>query len=1319
MGEFNYRMPDGTNQVFEVAGDQPTAEEQVKIENYISKTISEDPLEEFLAGFDAGESSLQSSDQFQTPNETPFDPNVDYNTGVKNQLFRLKFSNANTSKEKAMLLNKYGKQGEFWDVDSGGRFVLTPQGYQSLGGEKPLEEGKDRIAIDEETLSWTDVTDFIGEAGLPIAGSIAGTFAGLALAPAAAPLLAAAIGSGLGAGIGSIGDEYQQTVRDVAAEDALSVGKRAGIEMLFGFAGEYAAGTLFNAARRIIKGGPVNTKSPDDVGFFGDIFGGKAATPKQVAAAEDAKQLVKENFVLDLTVENLQNRPILGINVKVFESLFPERMGQNADLLKSQIQDELFEGRDFVKLEEVGDWIKKWETNKLKLGDTYVKEAEKDIGTFLTGVYDGILGKVEEGYDPALALKDLSKVQQAFHTTVDDGFKAIDLDMSSANANLKKIGEDLGLNPEESKLFFNSLSDELGFHSLLGEGRKSGPSFVKPKSFKSTLLDAIDNDVLDINPSANNFNPVLRGILREDQPLEVLSLEQLNVLRSWINTTDAELLLNGKNAAKLFREALDEDIMQASANVKLFQDKLSKDNLVSFKGQIDNAINKYNDALRKTDIDINEDKFLINNAKTRRLIKDQLKLSSKKMSDNMDNVEKLQNSYRDFMAHQDDAFIRQQVKSIQSGGAGPEAISAAVLNNPSLLAKFLTGLRNAQSSKDSLKQIKELSNKSINPEDFTAGEIKLLEDYLPRAAADQSPGNVFGSGATIESLITSQQRLIKRGEAGFEEGVDKIKTIREGEEGFDVLQGNKSKPLADELFKALDAKNNTPGQAILASERDVYNVLKRRQDRIDNNKIFEKRLNETLPELENRAVETLQKSFLKEALKAARGEGDTISVQKFTQFIKDAKIKKSAKPKIDKDPSVNDIDFIREDLANKSVVDMLFPDGQGSDLLDAVNKLNKASSTDDIILNYNTLTALQPTPNAGSKDIKQIVKILEDERKFANEIKPEVQKRMLKEAEGLKDASAGFTVLKGSSPTNQAEYFKAADNQIQRLREAGDNVKAGEFAAYRDKLRDRLLMDVLNTRLAARGSDPIENILDFGNLQRFVADITDSADGVYTPKQLNSIFGWNAVNGTQDNVAEKLIALGKKAEVLSEKGGAKKVRTTGLQTATLGTDIASGEGKRALGGLRKLAKLFGIKTVLQSKTYLNWALTPPKSLAQMNKAKVAIRTALIESLSDIPQEFLNNTKEDIFEASQALEIPEKTKQAKDFAKEQVTSIVKETPISMPTPRRTIPSPEQISMSGPAQQMSANIGNVERDIALGAAGNNPTMQALLRATRGQA
>ena len=78
---------------------------------------------------------------------------------------------------------------------------------------------------------------------------------------------------------------------------------------------------------------------------------------------------------------------------------------------------------------------------------------------------------------------------------------------------------------------------------------------------------------------------------------------------------------------------------------------------------------------------------------------------------------------------------------------------------------------------------------------------------------------------------------------------------------------------------------------------------------------------------------------------------------------------------------------------------------------------------------------------------------------------------------------------------------------------------------------------------------------------------------------------------------------------------------------------------------------------------------------------------------------------------------EKTKQAKDFAKEQVTSIVEETPISMPTPRRTIPSPEQISMSGPAQQMSANIGNVERDIALGAAGNNPTMQALLRA-RGQ-
>jgi hypothetical protein len=646
------------------------------------------------------------------------------------------------------------------------------------------------------------------------------------------------------------------------------------------------------------------------------------------------------------------------------------------------------------------------------------------------------------------------------------------------------------------------------------------------------------------------------------------------------------------------------------------------------------------------------------------------------MSGNMDNVETLQRSYKDFMTHQDDAFIRQNVKSIQGGGSGPEAIAEAVLTNPNSLAKFFTGLRKAQSSQDAVGEIQAISSQKINPEEFTQGEKTLLESFVPRATADQTPGNIFDSRATVESIT-------------------------------------ESKPLADELFRTLDVKNNTPGEVILASERDVYNVLKRRQDRVDNSKIFEKRLNETLPELENRAIESLQKEFLKRALNFARESGtDKISVNKFSQFIKNAKTNKSASPELDKAPGATDIDFIKEDLRNKSVVDMLFPDGQASDLLDSVNQLNKATTADDIVLDYNTLTAFGATPNTGGRDVKQLIEELENQRKFIGEVRPEVQKKMLKQTEGLKDGVGAFQILKKASGSNQAEYFQGLKNQIDRL-PSGSAEKA-ELIAYEKQVRDRLLINLLNTNLST-GGEGVEAVLDLSKLNKFIADLTNKSDGAYTDGQLDVIFGWG---GGKGEVTKRLKKLGEIAETVSEKGGASKVRTTGLQTATLGTDIASGEAKKILRGATKLVRLLTIAGVVQSKPYVRWALTPPKTLAQMGKSRVAIRTAIIESLSDVTGGGVNTLQEDISEASQALEIPEKAKQAKDFVEEQVTSIVEETPIAIPTPRRTIPRPEQISMSGPAQQMSANVGNVERDIALGAAGNNPTMQALLRA-RGQA
>ena len=157
----------------------------------------------------------------RSPEREKYDTDVDYSSGIKNQGFRLRFSNLNTDKERALLLNKeLGPQKDFWDVDRSGRFILTTAGRQKVG-----DEGEGKIAIDEEGLSWSDVTDFVGQAGLPILGSILGTVGAVIAAPVAVPLLAASAGAGLGAGLFSFAHDMQQKGGGVAYEDFNEYGK--------------------------------------------------------------------------------------------------------------------------------------------------------------------------------------------------------------------------------------------------------------------------------------------------------------------------------------------------------------------------------------------------------------------------------------------------------------------------------------------------------------------------------------------------------------------------------------------------------------------------------------------------------------------------------------------------------------------------------------------------------------------------------------------------------------------------------------------------------------------------------------------------------------------------------------------------------------------------------------------------------------------------------------------------------------------------------------------------------------------------------------
>ncbi len=335
MGSITLTLPSGENQTFEIDGDEPTQEESLAINNYISsnRSVNERNLDDFFGLAGQGSSSGLSSapEEYQdsfigmSPNRDMYDKDVDYSSGIKNQGFRLAFSNLNNDRERELYLDKkLGPRGEFWDTDKGGRFILTTQGRQKLGNA-----GEGKIAIDEEGLSWSDVTDFIGEAGLPLAGAVLGTVAAIGLAPVSAPLLAASGLAGLGAGIGSLADEAQQAARGVADEDAKSVASRALTEAVLASAGEFVVGAGLNTARRLIKGAGGVGKT-NKLGFAEDVFLGRATSDAGKKTAAELQALVDDGYKLDITGEGLADRPITGINVRLFETIMPGRLDENA-----------------------------------------------------------------------------------------------------------------------------------------------------------------------------------------------------------------------------------------------------------------------------------------------------------------------------------------------------------------------------------------------------------------------------------------------------------------------------------------------------------------------------------------------------------------------------------------------------------------------------------------------------------------------------------------------------------------------------------------------------------------------------------------------------------------------------------------------------------------------------------------------------------------------------------------------------------------------------------------------------------------------------
>lgn len=109
------------------------------------------------------------------------------------------------------------------------------------------------------------------------------------------------------------------------------------------------------------------------------MFLGRATSDAGKKTAAELQALVDDGYRLDITGEGLADRPITGINVRLFETIMPGRLDENAQLLRQQIQDELFNGADVVDANELAKVIKEFQAGELKLGKEITGAAQKKL----------------------------------------------------------------------------------------------------------------------------------------------------------------------------------------------------------------------------------------------------------------------------------------------------------------------------------------------------------------------------------------------------------------------------------------------------------------------------------------------------------------------------------------------------------------------------------------------------------------------------------------------------------------------------------------------------------------------------------------------------------------------------------------------------------------------------------------------------------------------------------------------------------------------------------------------------------------------------
>ena len=450
MGKVVLNTPQGKVNIT-IAGDKPTFEESIQINNIIRKS---------------GAGQLISKEEPNTADK--LEQLFDSSTGIRSNALRSALSVAETNEEEDAILRKFDLNDDDFLRDNRGRLALTPTGAAKFG-----QETDRNILVDEEGFSKYDFSDLAGIAP-ELVGGVGGAIAGQIALPFL-PIVGGAIGAAIGAGGGQAVEELGEAVTGVQKQDIGEVGmdvlKEAGIGFVSDLTFGLAAGAFRAVRRGVTPGKDLTATELDTAGLStsppideaGNVIkpadfaklsaDEKIAAVNRVVTKEDGT-VVRGGFGVKPTLSAIRAPSLVARIQAIGEKIFKtsDRLKNNNDVIKQVIDayKEKFglEGADAV---DVGQILKRGMVDN----NEQLIRAEKDAQRRIIEQMKGAVGVFRRAADENSSVDDdlftiFKNASDQFDIFISGKFRAVD----------DILRDDAGLG-RQGIMFINNFEDHL------------------------------------------------------------------------------------------------------------------------------------------------------------------------------------------------------------------------------------------------------------------------------------------------------------------------------------------------------------------------------------------------------------------------------------------------------------------------------------------------------------------------------------------------------------------------------------------------------------------------------------------------------------------------------------------------------------------------------------------------------------------------------------------------------------------------------------------------------------------------------------------